>query len=185
MRNVTTTVALGLILCVAGSLRGEDKPASTPEEQAAIEQIRKLGGQVLEVAQNDHHLEVSYYTANTKVNDGALVPLKALLGRLVGVNARGTDITDAGLVHLKDAKGLVRLHLEKTKITDAGLAHLKGLDNLEYLNIYSTAVTDAGLKHLEGLKKLKKLYVWETKVTDDGVAALKKALPDLQVIRGQ
>ena len=44
--------------------------------------------------------------------------------------------------------------------------------------------TDAGLAQLEGLKKLKSLYVWQTKVTDAGVEKLKKALPQLQIIRG-
>ena len=33
---------------------------------------------------------------------------------------------------------LTRLHLEKTQVTDAGLAHLKGLTSLEYLNLYDT-----------------------------------------------
>lgn len=152
-------------------------------EQKAIARIKELGGQVLEIAQNDNRLEVSYHLAQGKITDEALVPVKDLT-RLAILNLRGTEVTDAGLANLAGLTTLTRLHLEKTKVTDVGLAHLKGLVNLEYLNIYGTEVTDAGLVQLEGLAKLKKLYVWQTKVTDAGVMKLKTALPMLDIVRG-
>ena len=37
----------------------------------------------------------------------------------------GTTVTDAGLAHLKDCKGLTYLDLSNTAVTDAGLAHFK------------------------------------------------------------
>jgi len=179
------TVGLCLVLgSVMGALaHSEDKAPPTEAEKAAMAEVRKAGGQVMELAQNDARLDVAYHLADGKVEDGHLAPLKNL-PKLAQLNVRGKDITDAGLVHIKDAKGLTRLHLERTKVTDAGLEHLKGLENLEYLNLYGTAVTDTGLKHLEGLKKLRRVYLWETKVTDAGVAALKTAVPEIQVIRG-
>lgn len=161
----------------------EDKTPLTDAEKAAIAEVRKSGVQVMELAQNDSRLDVSFYLADGKIEDAQLAPLKNL-PRMATLNVRGKDITDAGLAHIKDAKGLVRLHLERTKVTDAGLENLKGLENLEYLNLWGTGVTDAGLKHLEGLKKLKKLYLWQAPVTDAGVAALKTALPELQIDRG-
>ena len=161
----------------------ETKPEPTDVEKAAMAEVRKSGGQVMELAQNDARLDVAFHLADGKIEDAQLAPLKNL-PKLAQLNVRGKDITDAGLVNIKDAKGLVRLHLEKTKVTDAGLEQLKGLENLEYLNLYGTAVTDAGLKQLEGLKKLKRLYLWQTPVTDAGVAALKAALPEIQIIRG-
>lgn len=176
-------------LCLAlssmmGSLGwSQEKTPPTAEETAAMAEIRKSGGQVMELAQNDARLDVAFHLADGKVEDGQLAPLKNL-PKLANLNVRGKDITDAGLANIKDNKGLIRLHLERTKVTDAGLEHLKGLENLEYLNLYNTAVTDAGLKHLEGLKKLRRLYLWETKVTDAGVAALKAAIPEIQIIRG-
>ena len=182
-------VLTGLMTCgllwsaFAGVAVAQDKPAPTDAEKAAMAEVRKLGGQVMELAQNDARLDVAYHLADGKIEDAALAPLKNL-PKLAQLNVRGKDITDAGLVHLKDAKALVRLHLERTKITDAGLENLKGLENLEYLNLYGTAVTDAGLKHLEGLKKLKRIYLWQTPVTDAGVAALKAAVPEVQIIRG-
>lgn len=179
--------AVGLCLMMSGIFVSigfsQEKPAPTDAEKAAMAEIRKSGGQVMELAQNDARLDVAYHLADGKIEDAQLASLKNL-PKLAQLNVRGKDITDAGLVHIKDSKGLIRLHLERTKVTDAGLEHLKGLENLEYLNLYGTAVTDAGLKHLEGLKKLKRLYLWETKVTDAGVAAIKAAVPGLQVIRG-
>ncbi|GIW82179.1 MAG: hypothetical protein KatS3mg105_3986 [Gemmatales bacterium] len=149
----------------------------------ALEQIRKLGGLALELAQNDSRIEVTYRDAEGKITAEHLKPLKELK-ELVHLNLRGLNVTDELAVHLKDLKSLTRLHLEKTKITDKALEHLRGLTNLEYLNLYGTAVSDAGLKHLAGMKKLKKLYLWQTKVTDKGVEQLKKALPGVEVIRG-
>lgn len=179
--------SVGLCLIVSGFVGSvawsEDKPAPTDAEKAAIAEIRKSGGQVMELAQNDARLDVAFHLADGKIEDAQLAPLKNL-PKLAQLNVRGKDITDAGLVNIKDSKGLIRLHLERTKVTDAGLEQLKGLENLEYLNLYGTAVTDAGLKHLEGLKKLKRLYLWETKVTDAGVAGLKAAVPEVQIIRG-
>jgi hypothetical protein len=174
-----------LLLLGAGRLVLGQEPKAAPPTEAekkAIARIRQLGGQVLELAQNDPRLEVSYLYVD-KLTEEHLALLKELKG-LVHLNLRGQPITDDLLVHLKPLTGLVRLHLEKTKITDKGLEQLKGLANLEYLNLYGTEVSDAGLAQLAGLKKLKNLYLWQTKVTDAGADQLKKALPQADINRG-
>jgi hypothetical protein len=179
-------VLLAVVLLLGGVVLSSEaqNPAKRDDaELKAMAQIQKLGGLVLELAQNDPHLEVSYLQKEAKFGDEFLTPLKNLKG-LVHLNLRGQDVTDAQLVHLKDITTLTRLHLENTKITDKGLEQLKGLVNLEYLNLYGTAITDAGLAHLEGMKKLKDIYLWQTKVTDAGVAKLKKALPQVEIVRG-
>jgi len=180
-------ISLLMIASFVSSLAAQDKPAEKPmpteAEKQAVAQIKKLGGLVLEIAQNDPRLDVAFHLADAKITDAELALVKPLT-RTANLNLRGTEVGDAGLANLEGLKGLVRLHLEKTKVTDAGLERLKGLENLEYLNLYGTAVTDAGLKHLHGLKKLKKLYLWQTQVTDEGVAALKQALPEIQITRG-
>ena len=152
-------------------------------EKKAIAKIRECGALVLEIAQNDKRLDVSYITAQGKVTNELLAPLKDLK-RLANLNLRGAEITDEGLAPISKQKTLVRLHLEKTKITDKGLEQLKELENLEYLNVYGTEITDAGLEPLHALKKLKSLYLWQTKVTDEGVKKLQEALPELKIIRG-
>jgi hypothetical protein len=181
MRRFGILSVVGALL--AGSAFAADKQPLTEAQSAAVAQIKKSGGQVMELAQNDARLDVAFHLADGKITDENLVPLKSL-PQIAQLNLRGREITNAGLVNLKDLKGLVKLHLERTKITDEGLQNLAGLENLEYLNLYGTEVTDAGLKHLEGLKKLKKLYVWQTQVTDAGVAALKAAIPGIDINRG-
>lgn len=172
-------MTLVLVLIPAALAQGEESEA----EKKAIAKIRESGALVLEIAQNDKRLDVSYITAQGKVTNEMLAPLKDLT-RLAHLNLRGTEITDEALAPIAGQKTLVRLHLEKTKISDKSLEQVKGLENLEYLNLYGTEITDAGLAHLEGLKKLKKLYLWQTKVTDEGVKKLQEAIPELKIIRG-
>ena len=49
-------------------------------------------------------------------------------------------MTDAGLAHLKDIKGLEHLHLNGLKVTDAGLERLRELKNLTHLQVQKTRV---------------------------------------------
>ncbi len=177
MRSIMYSAAfLGTVISLA---QAEESEA----EKKAIAKIRESGALVLEIAQNDNRLDVSYITAQGKVTNEQLAPIKDLT-RLAQLNLRGLEIGDEALVYLAGQKSLVRLHLEKTKISDKGLEHLKGLENLEYLNLYGTEIGDAGLEHLITLKKLKSLYLWQTKVTDEGVKKLQAALPELKIIRG-
>src|SRR3954453_22375697 len=85
-------------------------PPRTDAEQKAMAKIQQLGGLVLELAQNDPRLEVSYQQKEGKFSDEYLLPLKELKG-LVHLNLRGQDVTDAQTVHLKDLTSLTRLHL--------------------------------------------------------------------------
>ena len=156
--------------------------APSAEVQAAIAEIRKVGGSVMQLAQNDDSLVVDFHLGGTALNDEQLAQVK-LLPKVVQLDLKDTQVTDAGLAHLAGISTLNRLHLEKTKVSDAGLAHLKDLGNLEYLNVYGTGVTDAGLEHLQGLKNLKHLYVWQTQVTDAGIAKLKEAIPTVIVVK--
>ncbi|HEX5446153.1 MAG TPA: hypothetical protein VFW87_20160 [Pirellulales bacterium] len=154
----------------------------SPETQAAIAEIQKTGGTVMQLAQNDDSLVVDFHLGGTALGNDGLAQVKTL-PKVVQLDLKDTQVTDEGLAHLAGMTSLVKLHLEKTKVTDAGLAHLKDLANLEYLNLYGTAVTNAGLEHLKGLKNLKKLYVWQTQVNDEGIAKLKEALPGVTVVK--
>ncbi len=164
----------------------QDKPKETPKptqaEIDAIVAVKKAGGSVMQVAQNDHRLDVTFHLADGKIGDDQVATVKPLASIIHALNLGKTEVTDKGLEHLKDLKSLVSLNLKESKITDAGLAHLVGLENLEYLNIYGTAVTDAGVQSLAGLKNLKRLYVWQTKVTEEGQAKFKAAAPNVRVV---
>ena len=104
-------------------------------------------------------------------------------GDVIEVNLSDSQITDAGLVHLKALINLDELYLSNTQVTDVGLVHLKELTNLQKLYLWDTQVTDAGLLHLKGLTNLEYLYLHNTPVTDAGVRELKKALPKCDIRR--
>ena len=98
-------------------------------------------------------------------------PPEALAG-LRSLNLGGTDVTDAGLAHLRGLEKLSSLDLRVTVVTDAGLARLASLKGLESLNLSATKVSDAGLAHLKGLATLHSLNLNGTGVTDAGLVHL-------------
>ncbi|MEE2707567.1 MAG: hypothetical protein VX988_10980 [Planctomycetota bacterium] len=144
-----------------------------PTSDGVIAAIEKLGGKV-EVDKNEAVVLVDLNLS--EVTDAGLMHLRGLKN-LKELKLFRTKVTDAGLVHLKGLTGLEELNLTNTEITDAGLVHLKELSSLGILYLYGTKVTDAGLVHLTGLTKLKWLRLESTKVTDAGVKKLKQALP--------
>ena len=113
--------------------------AQTPEEQeqAAIQEIEKIGGSVRKIAANVDWKEAAFHLSGTELTDDGLANV-AKINKLTWLNLRGTKITDAGVAHIAGLTDLKRLHLEKTAIGDEGLKHLVGLTNLEYLNLYGT-----------------------------------------------
>ena len=86
------------------------------------------------------------------------------------------------MVQLNDLTNLRTLDLSK-QITDAGLMHLKDLTSLQELGLGGTKVTDAGLVNLKGLTSLRKLYLTDTKDTDTGIAELQKTLPNCEITK--
>src|SRR5947209_137770 len=109
----TTPFALALASFMAAVALAQEAPKRSEGEQKAIAKIRQIGGLVLEVAQNDAHLEVSYQGVD-KVADDQLAPLKDLKG-VVYLNLRGKDVTDDQLANVAGLTDLTHLHLEKTK----------------------------------------------------------------------
>ena len=78
MRKVVALAVLSLVALGSLPAFAQDKPMHTEAETKAIAKIKELGGQVMETAQNDPHLEVSYHLTEGKVTDDALLPLVEL-----------------------------------------------------------------------------------------------------------
>jgi hypothetical protein len=97
------------------------------------------------------------------------------------------DATPAAPTWLRDLLGddlfldVIWVTLKSSEVTDAGLEHLKGLAKLQRLSVSYTKVSDAGLEHLKGLTHLRLLDLWGTKVTDAGVKRLQQALPNCKI----
>ena len=86
-------------------------------------------------------------------------------GEVVEVDLDNTQVTDAGLIHLKELTNLEMLSLYYSQVTDEGLVHLTGLANLNYLNLTETKITDKGLVHLKGMTNLQELYLSRILIT--------------------
>ena len=170
------------------------------EQREAVKAIEKLGGWVSyedassskirtavvwvgKLLGEDLSGDVRYVDlSETQVTDAGLKHLRGLT-QLQVLTLDSTQVTDAGLEHLRGLTQLRELQLANTQVTDAGLEHLRGLTQLGLLDLGRTQGTDAGLEHLKGLTQLRNLYLANTQVSDAGVNELKKALPELDFRR--
>ncbi len=165
-------------------------PAPTLNEEQkqviaeTIGRVQESGASLMPIAQDTPELRFSALNVAKEFSDDGITVLKPVEDQVKWVDLARTQVTDAGLAHLKGMKNLTRLHLENTKVTDAGLAHLSTLTNLEYLNLYGTGVSDAGIVKLANLKNLKKVFLWQSKVTEDGAKKLAAAIPGLEANTG-
>lgn len=152
--------------------------------EETIGRVQESGASLMPIAQDTPELRFSALNVARDFKDDGLAALKPVSAQVKWVDLARTQVSDAGLAHLKDMKNITRLHLENTGITDAGIAHLAGLENLEYLNLYGTQVSDAGITKLAGLKNLKKIFLWQSKVTEAGASKLAAAIPGLEANTG-
>jgi hypothetical protein len=182
-----TLLPLFTLLLAATALAADPKPDAGPApsaaETAAVVELAKLGIDARPIAAGINWSSASVRITGAKPDPKIFALLKDV-ATLQELDLAAQQIADADLAPLAGLTNLRKLHLEKTPITDAALTHLKGLASLTYLNLYGTQVSDAGLPQLNGLKNLKSLYVFETKVTDAGIAALKQALPNVNIVKG-
>jgi hypothetical protein len=108
------------------------------------------------------------------------------LTRLQELHLRGCKtLGDPGVRWLGSLTALETLNLIATGVSDAGLASLAGLARLRELRLRRCLrVSDAGLKHLAALTVLQRLDLSGCpEVTAAGVSVLRKALPNLVVVR--
>ena len=135
------------------------------------------------VSQDSSHLEFTAVSLRDKLTDEIFLKIAPVSGALSSLKLGATSVTDDALkAELPRMTSLKKLDLSQTQIGDKTLDTIGEMEGLEWLNLWGTQVTDTGLIKLKGLSKLKKLYLWQSKVTKQGAAALKKELPDLEVI---
>ncbi|MEO2031090.1 MAG: leucine-rich repeat domain-containing protein, partial [Planctomycetaceae bacterium] len=160
------------VLVGCGAESGPPHAPLPKAQEAAVAALKKtfenLGGEV----QLDRTGEVFMVVLNdTQITDAGLEHVRGLTS-LETLALDNTQITDAGLEHLKGLTSLDWLYLHNTQITDAGLERLKGMTSLTWIDISNTQITDAGLEHLSGLTSLEKLYLHHTQITDAGLEHL-------------
>jgi uncharacterized protein (TIGR02996 family) len=145
----------------------------------------KVGNAVLAHVRAFSALEELSLSYCGQVTDAGVSHLTALTA-LRDLTLRECEhLTDAGLEHVAKLNGLRSLYLAQCSgITDAGLAGLAALRQLENLNLYDCKqITGAGIVHLYELKNLKWLQLTGCKLEPHETRALRKALPDCEVLR--
>jgi hypothetical protein len=165
-------------------------------QQAAIRLIQKLEGDLDSTPRGPEWLRellgderMQFFDAVTLVALGQTDVTDADLALICeaktieDVAIADTRITDAGLKYLAGLPRLRSLILSETKITDDGILHLKHLSKLEVLHLERTHITDGSLKELRRMKSLKWLYIGGTDVTETGVAELERERPDMTVFQ--
>ncbi|MGD9645330.1 MAG: protein kinase [Pirellulales bacterium] len=96
------------------------------------------------------------------------------LAQLESLDLSGTPISDAGIEHLGDCRGLRELNLSQTKVTDAGMPALAPLVSLRSLQLAGTGLTDDGVGPLRSLVDLEQLSLAGTAVTDATAGVLSR-----------
>lgn len=155
-----------------------------------------------QIAQKGTTLELS----RTDVGDMELADIGQLT-ELGGLYLDETKVTDAGLQHLENMKGLIALGLRKTSITkcpplskmsqlqnlDLGFTQVEqvdtsGLRSLVSLNLRATRINDKTLANLSPLPNLESLDIAGSlgeppRITDEGLAHLRKSkYPKLKTV---
>ena len=118
------------------------------------------------------HLEELDFSGRKLTNEqlkylGGVICLKKL-------NLRDTQITDAGLEHLRSLPALQILDLSETAITDEGLKIVAAYPRLTNLALQRTRVSDAGVLHLQPLRNLACLDLGNTSITDESLKTVRK-----------
>jgi len=111
----------------------------------------------------------------TTVGDAGLAHLTGLekLKKLNLIKVPVThEITDAGMVYLKNLKSLEELDLPYEAISDTGLGQLAELSSLKRIKVVGRGITDKGLASLAKIKTLEEIYVGGKNITDAGMAEL-------------
>lgn len=159
---------------------------------------------------NDELIGQNYWNLTIKAGQ-SLPPLDAEAKRLlaglrkVGLEAGKSKLTDDDLVALAGVKWSI-VDVSQTAVTDRGIAAIAASDELTYLDAYDTRAgdealaalarspklrflflpgaqaTDAGLQHLSSVRTLRIVHLGACPVTAAGVEALRRTLPDAEVI---
>ena len=97
--------------------------------------------------------------------------------------AADETFTDQTAACLEDVPQLDTFRLSRAALSDDGLVHVGNMRGLKHLTLQHMPITDAGLEHLKTLGGLKKLVFNNTQVTDEGLKKLRPALPKCKIVR--
>jgi hypothetical protein len=133
----------------------ESSAARDPEEQRAIERLKKDGGFVRGTADPGFHIFITGKTDRDSLKQLAAIP------HLRWLYLSGDWITDDCLPQLRRLAPLRFLGLATPNVGDQGIQEIAGLSHLELLTLRGLKVTDDGLAPLARLSELSSLEITE------------------------
>jgi hypothetical protein len=132
------------------SVGSEEARPHSPEREAAIAAVEKLGGKVgidgEAAGQPVWRVDLSATAANDQV-----VKQLSAFPDLEVLDVSETRITDAALITVGRLSKLREILLDGTAVTDRGLGQLNGLTHLEFLSVLETRVTAQDMDGIRGL----------------------------------
>jgi hypothetical protein len=134
------------------SLRGNNLSIDCVEHLAALQGLKFLAIQ------------------GPRITDEWLAGIQRI-SSLVGIGVPNSEVTDAGLMHLRDMR-LEVINLYGCRITARGLDNLGGMPTLRDLNVYGAEIGDEDVERLRNFPRLEMLWLGATRVTDEGIAKL-------------
>jgi hypothetical protein len=106
----------------------------------------------------------------------------ATLPCLRNVDVRGCNVSDEGIRHVCECRGITAIYLGGTNVSDDIVDNLGKLDRLEVLDVSNTRVTNKGIMGLTRLRSLREVCCNGCDVGDDAVCVLADKSPSVEWI---
>lgn len=107
------------------------------------------------------------YLDKTAITDDGLANLTGL--SIIQLSLTDTQITNAGIEHVKKVRNLSALVLQGTNVSDEGVREIATIGSLTGIGLADTPITDTALEHLKQLPNLTSLNINITNISDNGL----------------
>ncbi|MEM6910591.1 MAG: c-type cytochrome domain-containing protein [Verrucomicrobiota bacterium] len=150
-----------------------------------VARLRESGFLIKAITPDGRLLYLSGSHREERLGPEEVAALNALAPNLHSLDLSRVQFAAEAEIQWKTMSRVRELRLQRSGADDQTLLALaQGAFALEYLNLYDTPITDEGLQHLEKLTGLQEVYLWQSDASSAGVAALREALPDAKIDRG-
>ena len=140
--------------------------------ESKMENLRKLGFNVLPVKKGSPFLQVTYFDRINPIDEERKNALLAISDQLVWLDLTGVKNTDDNWLLLKSFPNLVKLHLSNTSVTDETIIALAKNKYLETIGLFGTSTSKAILKPISELEYLESIYLGNTNISAQDTISL-------------
>ncbi|MCC5929225.1 MAG: hypothetical protein JJU28_08280 [Cyclobacteriaceae bacterium] len=135
--------------------------AFKPAPASAIQKLDNENRVIRPLYASSPALQVNFFNSNMFKGE-MIAEMKDIAEQIVAIDFSKMPLTDEHVSHLKAFKNLEKITANFTQITGAGLVHLKDLEQLKYLAVSGTGIRLEDLEPLKELPALKTIYLWNT-----------------------